>query len=110
MQKALSDALPASTRAAADALKEEGKRLFAPERGGSYSVWSQRPLQPALVDYASADVRHLFTMLDLWGGPGKSCVTLDEAKKMTARRMEAAIDRAVPWPRGPKSQWSVVDF
>jgi hypothetical protein len=29
---------------------------YAPEKGGSYNVWVDRPLPQALVDYAAADV------------------------------------------------------
>ena len=51
--------------AAADAkaTKEAGKRLFAPELGGSFAVFEVRPLAPALVKYCAYDVKY-FELLD----------------------------------------------
>lgn len=46
--------------------KEVGLGLFAPERGGSYDVWKQRPMNPALVAYAAADVALLLEMKRTW--------------------------------------------
>lgn len=39
--------------------KEIGTRLFAPEKGGSYEVFNQRPLPDTLVAYCTNDVRFL---------------------------------------------------
>jgi exonuclease 3'-5' domain-containing protein 1 len=50
------------TTARDDAVKSEGKKLFDPEDGGSYDVWFERPLKPALVEYAAIDVKLLFAM------------------------------------------------
>ncbi|TFK18245.1 hypothetical protein FA15DRAFT_760705 [Coprinopsis marcescibilis] len=36
--------------------KDEGRRLFAPELGGSYDVFENRPLDPRLVRYCAHDV------------------------------------------------------
>ncbi|KAL7955393.1 ribonuclease H-like domain-containing protein [Trichoderma compactum] len=36
--------------------KEQGRALFAPELGGSFQVFHQRPLQPALLEYCAQDV------------------------------------------------------
>ena len=51
--------------AAADAkaTKEAGKRLFAPELGGSFAVFEVRPLAPALVKYCAYDVKY-FELLE----------------------------------------------
>jgi exonuclease 3'-5' domain-containing protein 1 len=51
-----------------EALKNVGLRLFAPEQGGSYQVWSDRPLNPELITYAAADVHYLHAMRDAWVG------------------------------------------
>lgn len=48
-------------------VKQEGKLLFAPELGGSYGVWEDRPLQVELVAYCVADVGHMVGMRKLWG-------------------------------------------
>jgi len=59
---------PAEIRRA-KALKEQGKKLYAPEMGGSYYVWEQRPLPQILIDYAVADVQHLLRMKRQWATP-----------------------------------------
>ena len=47
------------------ALKQAGKKLFAPEHGGSY--WKERPLRsPVLVEYAALDVVVLHAMKGAW--------------------------------------------
>eukprot|EP00756_Hemistasia_phaeocysticola_P060776 Hpha_TRINITY_DN4315_c0_g1::TRINITY_DN4315_c0_g1_i1::g.50293::m.50293/K18422/MOV10; helicase MOV-10 len=40
--------------------KKQGRALFAPEKGGSFAIWFERPLPSALVDYCAVDVVHLF--------------------------------------------------
>lgn len=39
--------------------KEAGVRLFAPERGGSYAVFNERPLSKEIVQYCAQDVHFL---------------------------------------------------
>lgn len=58
--------IPSEEKDRLKALKEVGKKLFTPERGGSYSVWEQRPLPEALERYCEADVQHLLWMKELW--------------------------------------------
>ncbi|KAF3074472.1 hypothetical protein CFAM422_003837 [Trichoderma lentiforme] len=36
--------------------KEQGRALFAPESGGGFHVFRQRPLQPVLLEYCAQDV------------------------------------------------------
>lgn len=43
--------------------KLKGKQLFAPERGGSYAVFNERPLSDEIRDYCVQDVRF---MVRLW--------------------------------------------
>ena len=43
-------------------VKQKAKQLFAPELGGSYSVWLARPLPQLLVEYAT-DVRFFHALL-----------------------------------------------
>ncbi|KAL4871476.1 hypothetical protein BDV12DRAFT_194241 [Aspergillus spectabilis] len=40
-------------------IKDNGRRLFAPERGGSYDVFNKRPLSEAIIKYCAQDVRIL---------------------------------------------------
>lgn len=40
-------------------VKEEGLKMFAPERGGSYEIFNERPLSKAIVMYCVQDVQWL---------------------------------------------------
>ena len=40
-------------------VKEAGKRLFAPESGGSYQVFLDRPMSSVVLDYCVQDVQYL---------------------------------------------------
>ncbi|KAG7285463.1 hypothetical protein NEMBOFW57_010091 [Staphylotrichum longicolle] len=51
--------LPAQELAAWKAVKDAGVKLFAPEYGGSYSVFAKRPLSDAIRLYCAQDVRIL---------------------------------------------------
>ncbi|RYP88538.1 hypothetical protein DL770_004619 [Monosporascus sp. CRB-9-2] len=51
--------LTAAERLAWKAAKEKGVRLFAPERGGSYRVFDERPLSEDIRLYCVQDVRFL---------------------------------------------------
>ncbi|KAF2656687.1 exonuclease [Lophiostoma macrostomum CBS 122681] len=46
-------------RATWEAVKDEGKRLFAPERGGNYEVFNTRPMLDAIKEYCVGDVQYL---------------------------------------------------
>ncbi|CAD7967406.1 unnamed protein product [Amoebophrya sp. A120] len=43
-------------------LKERGKALYDPRRGGGYHVWAERPMQGILLAYAAVDVSYLLAM------------------------------------------------
>lgn len=47
-------------------IKNEGKKLFAPEVGGTYDVWVNRPLGAELVEYAACDVEYLIDAYDFY--------------------------------------------
>jgi exonuclease 3'-5' domain-containing protein 1 len=47
-------------------VKDAGRKLFAPELGGSYDVWAERPLSAALIEYAANDVALLLEMREAW--------------------------------------------
>lgn len=51
--------LPTKEQAAWKDAKEKGVRLFAPERGGSYAVFNQRPLSEDIKLYCIQDVKFL---------------------------------------------------
>lgn len=40
-------------------IKDAGVRIFSPQTGGSYEVFNQRPLSPALIEYCVQDVKRL---------------------------------------------------
>ncbi|KAL5337969.1 ribonuclease H-like domain-containing protein [Aspergillus crustosus] len=48
--------------------KESGKRLFAPERRGSYEVFNARPLSKAIVKYCAQDVQILPKLWAVYNG------------------------------------------
>jgi exonuclease 3'-5' domain-containing protein 1 len=43
-------------------VKDAGCALFAPEKGGRYEVFEQRPLDPRLIAYCAQDVTLLFQL------------------------------------------------
>jgi exonuclease 3'-5' domain-containing protein 1 len=47
-----------------EARKQMGLKLFAPEKGGSYEVFNERPVRPEIVEYCVQDVEFLPV---LWG-------------------------------------------
>jgi exonuclease 3'-5' domain-containing protein 1 len=48
--------------------KDEGQRLFAPEKGGNYGVFLERPLSAALREYCVQDVLVMPKLLTVYGG------------------------------------------
>ena len=55
--------LTSTERRRSDSIKLAGLKLFAPERGGNYEVFRQRPLAPEIVDYCVQDVMLLPRLL-----------------------------------------------
>ncbi|KAI1126748.1 ribonuclease H-like protein [Nemania abortiva] len=56
--------MPITEREKWTAAKDEGRKLFAPEKGGSYEVFNQRPLSEKIALYCVQDVQYLPR---LWG-------------------------------------------
>lgn len=46
--------------------KERGVKLFAPERGGSYQVFNERPLRPEIMTYCAQDVKFLSRLWSIY--------------------------------------------
>ena len=42
-----------------------GREIFNGEHGDS-SLWAERPLNPVLIEYAAADVEHLFSLYEAY--------------------------------------------
>jgi len=76
-------------------VKQRGLSLFAPEHGGRYEVWKERPLCPDLLEYATADVNWLLEMRRFWAP--KDLPMADELNRFvtaeSARRLENFVDR-----------------
>ncbi|KAF2869033.1 hypothetical protein BDV95DRAFT_499346 [Massariosphaeria phaeospora] len=51
--------LPQREHAECQHVKEEAPKLFAPDKGGSYAVFNERPLQPLIKQYCVQDVVHM---------------------------------------------------
>lgn len=68
-------------------LKKCVQPLFVPEMGGSYETWRRRPLSPALIEYAAADVAHLHTLHGAWG----HLISAEGMEEITSARIERAI-------------------
>lgn len=73
-------------------IKEQGKRLFAPDLGGSFAVWQSRPLQQALIDYAIADVKYMLAMKRRWAAPSLDGLV----QSLAEERIQKAIAGSQP--------------
>jgi exonuclease 3'-5' domain-containing protein 1 len=51
--------MTAAKRRAWNAAKDEGRKLFAPEKGGRYEVFNDRPLAKEIIQYCVQDVQFL---------------------------------------------------
>ena len=95
------------TRAHWTAIKEEGARRFAPERGGRYEVFNERPLKEEIRKYCVQDVLQLpalhrtYTnrLTTIWKGR----VELETARRVAESQSDAYKPdgdhkRYGPWP------------
>lgn len=104
LQRCLDDSgvVPHFERAKIERIKDVGKRLFVPELGGRSSVWMERPLPQALVDYAACDVKYLLRVKAAWAGSTSQAVL-----RVTRERLRGAMTAQVP---AKGSHMSVRDF
>lgn len=65
-------------------VKQAGKRLFAPEKGGRYEVFVERPLSSALSKYCAQDVSMMPKLLSTYGAR----LTVEQAWKVHAEALE----------------------
>ena len=65
-------------------VKQAGKRLFAPEKGGRYEVFVERPLSSALLKYCAQDVSMMPKLLSTYGAR----LTSQQAWKVHAEALE----------------------
>ena len=94
LKSALEDCpgLSYETRRELEETKTNGIARFAPEKGGSYAVWKERPMDPALIRYAAADVRFLHTMYDAWA----TFVPVEAMVEISSARVSKAILASMP--------------
>jgi exonuclease 3'-5' domain-containing protein 1 len=52
----------------AQSVEAQGKSLFAPERGGSYGVFNDRPLKPMVQEYCVQDVVYMPKLWKVYEG------------------------------------------
>lgn len=109
MKRVLEDTLSTKESKISSKIKSTGLALFAPEHGGSYEVWRNRPLPPSLLAYAAQDVQKLFTIYNVYTKDMKPELFL-KISKISMKRMKRTIRRQEEWPRGFKSPWAKKDF
>jgi len=81
-------------------VKDAGIALFDPKRGGSYSVFEQRPLDPRILSYCAQDVALIFKLeaalkgsLGMWGNNWLSRVTVASTGRVSEARSVVYIGR-----------------
>ena len=84
-------------------VKDAGRRLFAPELGGSYEVWAERPLSETLIEYAGNDVALILEMREAWKRYSPTGINVNASG--------VRISKAVHGPRPAKGrQMALKDF
>ncbi|KAL3931229.1 MAG: hypothetical protein SGPRY_001211 [Prymnesium sp.] len=69
-------------------LKKEAGKLFNPSSGGSYEVWRDRPIHPALLEYAATDVLVLHDLKSEWG----HLISDEKVREITEARLQVFIN------------------
>lgn len=67
------------------AATERGKRAFAPEFGGTYDAWTQRPLSQDLIQYCAVTIRYYGLLLNAqlqnsWGAKPQMVMSTSESR------------------------------
>lgn len=89
-----------------EAIKAKGILLFAPDKGGSYAVFNQRPMTEEIVEYCVQDVVYLPKLGNTVCLDATSSVLLDVTGSQNIwayRVIEASADRVA------LSQWEGFD-
>jgi len=78
-------------------IKQAGVALFAPEKGGSYQVWDERPLSPLLVEYAAVDVALLFQVYEhALANLPRGMDTVHKLMQVSKQRVDTCIAASIP--------------
>ena len=78
----------------AEIVNEAGKRLFEPDFGGNYDVFTHRPLHPSILVYASHDVRYLIPLMQSFERHLSEEQGEDLAQQWTQRILDFSETRA----------------
>ena len=104
--------LPRGEHSRLEAVKRVARAAFAPEQGGAYAVWAERPLPPLLLVYASLDLCHRFKIRDKHvrtkadasdaaAASGSGVYALGDVMPETEERLKKTYERRdPPWPYG----------
>ena len=106
LKKVLEVTLLPTQLAKAKKIKDVGYKLFAPEKGGDYQVWVDRPLSPELLEYSAEDVRLSFEIFDKFYLPKDNKILLSKSKS----RMERMCNLNPIPPRSDRDFWCEKDF
>lgn len=102
---ALMNVIPAIERRKWEAVKDAGKRLFAPELRGSYEVFNARPMSAAIIAYCTQDVtcmprlyaRYMAVMSTIW----QEKVAVETVKRLAMCRQYDYDGKSWEKARGP---------
>ena len=96
------------------ATKDKGLSLFAPERGGSYEIFKNRPLQEDIIAYCAQDVIYLPLLWDIYS-KSMDGAWAAKAKEETRARLKKSEDASYdphskdkalsPWPPLGFGEW-----
>lgn len=89
--------------------KEAGKKLFAPERGGRYEVFLERPIPLTLVNYCTQDVLYMPKLL-LRYSRNLNTSLASQVQSETFNRIFAFAEPRFLWQRKTYGPWSNVRF
>lgn len=78
------------------AMKDRGKELFAPKKGGRYDVFNDRPLSKAIIEYCVVDVAYMPKLFEQYNLKLENKVSLTEqTDKWACRINDASRDRVM---------------
>jgi exonuclease 3'-5' domain-containing protein 1 len=66
-------------------VKDAGVNLFAPEKGGRYTVFQERPLSPAIARYCAQDVLCMPTLLQAYARKLRGVLAMQVQQKTVER-------------------------
>jgi exonuclease 3'-5' domain-containing protein 1 len=99
--------LSVAERKAWKAVKDSGIELFGPARGGSYTVFDQRPLSPEVEKYCAQDVIHMPALRQKYFGllnkTWKAKVNTETVARITLSQSAAFNTQGNDMAKGPEA-------